>query len=313
MNSADFFDQKAIRKEQTQDEQHRRIDEKLRASKSHWWSRRDYSQLTAEERDLIKNRDQYSSRRDAWHFGVIQAGNARYTVKEDRQKTRTERQETKRRIETKKLNQAIDNMPDAEKERYLEYWSTRDPEAMKEYQAFMAKKNKNSGNAAAAASENATDRANGDAAVAAVALMATGDSENEAGAETTTADGATEESAVSMEQTVPSANVQVSSPDVHTQAGGNNMQSQTMEQLEKSKKSYERLIEEHEQKLKDYIADPDAHDNQGRLANATPEVREKIISGRVKALEKQIAKQKRELEKLVKMIDERSGGNDEGE
>jgi hypothetical protein len=49
---------------------------------------------------------------------------------------------------------------------------------MKEYQEFMANKKKNSGDAAAAANENATDTANGNAAVAAVALMAGGGTEN---------------------------------------------------------------------------------------------------------------------------------------
>ena len=171
-------DQKAIRKEQTQAEQYRRIDEKLKASHG------DYSQLTAEERDLIKNRTQYSSVSEAWHFGGIQAGNARYTAREERRTARAEEKSVRKQLAQGKTYRQIrgkefmDSMEDAEKERYLEYWSTRDPEAMKEYQEFMANKKKNSGDAAAAANENATDTANGNAAVAAVALMAGGGTEN---------------------------------------------------------------------------------------------------------------------------------------
>lgn len=73
---------------------------------------------------------------------------------------------------------------------------------------------------------------------------------------------------------------------------------QTTKELQSSKKSYESLIEEHTQKLKDYKANPDKFDNLGKLKNATPEMREKIIQGRIKELEGQITKQKGELNKI---------------
>jgi Pretoxin HINT domain len=80
----------------------------------------------------------------------------------------------------------------------------------------------------------------------------------------------------------------------------------TIEELVKSKASYQDLIEEHQKKLQDYIANPDAYDNQGILAN-TPntEIRQKIIEGRIKALQKQIDKQKGELQKINSTIQER--------
>jgi hypothetical protein len=60
---------------------------------------------------------------------------------------------------------------------------------------------------------------------------------------------------------------------------------------------------EHQQKLRDYIADPWAHDNRGLLANAPSDaIRRKIIAGRVKVLEGQIAKQQGELAKILKLL-----------
>jgi hypothetical protein len=41
----------------------------------------------------------------------------------------------------------------------------------------------------------------------------------------------------------------------------------TIEKLVKSKASYQNLIEKHQKKLQDYIANPDAYNNQGILAN----------------------------------------------
>ncbi len=77
----------------------------------------------------------------------------------------------------------------------------------------------------------------------------------------------------------------------------------TNEQLQKSEKSYEKLKSEHEKKLADYKANPDAHDNKGRLAGAkTPEERQRIIDGRVKELEAQIKKHEGELRKIQEEI-----------
>ncbi|MFD4833898.1 polymorphic toxin-type HINT domain-containing protein [Streptomyces uncialis] len=62
----------------------------------------------------------------------------------------------------------------------------------------------------------------------------------------------------------------------------------TPEQL-KSIDSYQKLIEEHELKLRDYLANPDAYDNKGFLKNApNEEVRQRIIDGRTRHLRKEI-------------------------
>ncbi|MFO0961199.1 MAG: hypothetical protein U0800_27780 [Isosphaeraceae bacterium] len=58
---------------------------------------------------------------------------------------------------------------------------------------------------------------------------------------------------------------------------------------ERSIRSLKKRLEEHRQKLKDYQANPDAYDNQGFLKNApSPEVRQRIIDGRVRHLENEI-------------------------
>ncbi|MFR9675390.1 hypothetical protein [Streptomyces sp. TR02-1] len=62
----------------------------------------------------------------------------------------------------------------------------------------------------------------------------------------------------------------------------------TPEQL-KSIGSYRQLIDEHEAKLRDYLANPDAYDNKGYLKNAPhEEVRQRIVEGRAKHLRKEI-------------------------
>ncbi len=76
----------------------------------------------------------------------------------------------------------------------------------------------------------------------------------------------------------------------------------TKEQLSKSKSSYEKLIKEHQQKLNDYIKNPDAYDNKGLLKNATSEIREKIINGRINELQNQITKQQGELNKILDIL-----------
>jgi len=46
---------------------------------------------------------------------------------------------------------------------------------------------------------------------------------------------------------------------------------------------------EHQKKLADYMNNPDAFDNQGVLKNApTPEIRQKIIDGRIRHLQQEI-------------------------
>jgi len=50
----------------------------------------------------------------------------------------------------------------------------------------------------------------------------------------------------------------------------------------------QKQIAEHEQKLEDYKANPDAYDNKGILKNASPERRQSIINGRVRHLQREI-------------------------
>jgi hypothetical protein len=78
-------------------------------------------------------------------------------------------------------------------------------------------------------------------------------------------------------------------------------------ELEKSIKSWKEELQAHEDKLAAYIADPDAFDNKGFLKNApTPEIRQRIIDGRIRHLneeienfKKQIAEAEAEIAKLT--------------
>ncbi|WP_460754848.1 polymorphic toxin-type HINT domain-containing protein [Myceligenerans cantabricum] len=68
----------------------------------------------------------------------------------------------------------------------------------------------------------------------------------------------------------------------------------------KSVRSYEALIEEHESKLRSYLADPDAHDNKGYLRNApNDEVRQKIIESRARHLRKEIETFRNNINKIT--------------
>jgi len=85
---------------------------------------------------------------------------------------------------------------------------------------------------------------------------------------------------------------------------GSGLSNQTREQLLESKTSYEALIQEHQQKLTDYIRDPYAYDNKDLLKNApTEEIRQKIINGRIDVIQKQIDKQMKELDKINKLLE----------
>lgn len=64
---------------------------------------------------------------------------------------------------------------------------------------------------------------------------------------------------------------------------------QTSSNPSESIKSLRARLAEHQQKLVDYKANPDAFDNQGILKNApSSEVRKRIINGRIKHLEDEI-------------------------
>jgi len=59
--------------------------------------------------------------------------------------------------------------------------------------------------------------------------------------------------------------------------------------IEKAIRSLEHNIAEHEKKLADYIANPDAFDNRGFLQNApNEEIRQSIIQGRINHLQNEI-------------------------
>jgi RHS repeat-associated protein len=64
-------------------------------------------------------------------------------------------------------------------------------------------------------------------------------------------------------------------------------------------KGLQEQVRLHEQKLADYKANPDAHDNKGFLKNATPDQRQKIIAARIRSLEAQIENFKRQIERLL--------------
>jgi|GEM_PF-4337126 len=93
-------------------------------------------------------------------------------------------------------------------------------------------------------------------------------------------------------------------PDPNDPKKGNSGRYSQMNQqdLLKSKSSYEKLIEEHTQKLQDYIKNPDGFDNKGLLRNISESLREQIINGRINALSKQIAKQVGELSKILEAL-----------
>ncbi len=68
---------------------------------------------------------------------------------------------------------------------------------------------------------------------------------------------------------------------------------------QKSINSFQRLIREHQQKLEEYRNNPDAFDNKGILQGQSPEIRERIISGRIKHLETEIRGFQEQLNKLL--------------
>ncbi|MEM6272747.1 MAG: DUF4157 domain-containing protein [Bacteroidota bacterium] len=72
--------------------------------------------------------------------------------------------------------------------------------------------------------------------------------------------------------------------------------------LEKSKRSFERLLKEHKKKLRDYKQNPDAFDNLGKLKQVPPEVRQRIVRGRILELQRQMEKHKGELKKIEKAL-----------
>ncbi|MBI1745734.1 MAG: hypothetical protein HYR55_04000 [Acidobacteria bacterium] len=84
-------------------------------------------------------------------------------------------------------------------------------------------------------------------------------------------------------------------------SSGQNKQQQQQQPDKTSDKGagLRRQIEGHEQKLAEYIKNPDAFDNQGLLKNVpTLEIRQRIIQGRINHLKTEIKAFEKALEKL---------------
>ena len=77
------------------------------------------------------------------------------------------------------------------------------------------------------------------------------------------------------------------------------------DELFKSKKSYEKLIKQHKQKLADYESDPICYDNKNLLSKASKMNRPKIIEGRVHNILKQITYQEKTLNIIETLLKER--------
>lgn len=70
-------------------------------------------------------------------------------------------------------------------------------------------------------------------------------------------------------------------------------------QRQRSIRSLEQRLAEHQMKLAAYQANPDAFDNQGHLRNApSPAIRQRIIDGRVRHLQGEIANFQRQIAQL---------------
>ncbi|WP_141699280.1 hypothetical protein [Candidatus Thiosymbion oneisti] len=84
-----------------------------------------------------------------------------------------------------------------------------------------------------------------------------------------------------------------------SKAAKNPYKNRSRSQNKKAAKSEEKLIREHEKKLDDYRRSPEKHDNRGTYRNApNEEIRKKVYEGRIRELEKQINRHKKELKKL---------------
>jgi hypothetical protein len=67
-----------------------------------------------------------------------------------------------------------------------------------------------------------------------------------------------------------------------------------------SVRSLQRNVEEHEDKLAKYRENPNPYDNQGTLKNApTPEIRQRIIDGRIRHLETEISTFKQQINDIL--------------
>jgi hypothetical protein len=82
----------------------------------------------------------------------------------------------------------------------------------------------------------------------------------------------------------------------------------TRAQLEKARRSFIKLIEEHEKKLLEYRTNPFANDNLGKLKNQPPEIQRKIIEGRIEEVERQLKGQRLNLKRVEEVLRTLDGG-----
>jgi hypothetical protein len=76
-----------------------------------------------------------------------------------------------------------------------------------------------------------------------------------------------------------------------------------LEQCPRDCRGLLRQLREHEEKLRQYRTNPDFYDNLGFLKFAPPDLRKRIVDGRIRNLERQIANFRRQYEECM-----RSGG-----
>jgi hypothetical protein len=93
----------------------------------------------------------------------------------------------------------------------------------------------------------------------------------------------------------------------NAQKPGKQPRPQTDDEIKRGIKSKEKLIKEHEQKLKDYAANPDAHDHKGVLKGKTREKREEIIKSRKDHLKQEIREWKEQNRKSNEKINANNG------
>jgi RHS repeat-associated protein len=80
-------------------------------------------------------------------------------------------------------------------------------------------------------------------------------------------------------------------------------QESEIKQLEKAEKSLQKNVVDHEKKLQEFKDNPIGKTNPALLKDKSPEVQQKVIDGRIKALEKQIKKNEGELNKTQKLLE----------
>ncbi len=73
-----------------------------------------------------------------------------------------------------------------------------------------------------------------------------------------------------------------------------------LEQCPRDCRGYLKQLRKHEEKLRQYRSNPDLYDNLGFLKFAPPDLRKKIIDGRIRNLERQIQNFRRKYEECMR-------------